>query len=37
MFSLLLKIEKRLYELMKYTVVGAGLEFKHNQLIKLFK
>ena len=35
-FSLLLRIEKKLFELMKYALVGAGLEFHHNQLIQAY-
>ena len=32
-FSLILKIEKKLFDLMKYTLVNAGSEFRKNSLI----
>lgn len=36
-FALILKIEKKLFELMKYTLVGSGLHFHQNQLIATYR
>lgn len=36
-FSLILKVEKKLFDLMKYALVGSGPEFKKNEVIGVYQ